>query len=72
MTDIRKVNKIEEVKPENSENVNKTETEKEVVQVELQNQNSINNYGETNVIKKGKSLRQINAMFRYDKPSSNW
>jgi hypothetical protein len=44
----------------------------EVKRIEIQNQQQAETFGAENVIKRGKSLRQINAMFGYDKPSSNW
>ena len=46
--------------------------EKQTYNQEVQNVKAVKDFGEAAVIKKGKSLRQINAAFGYDKSDERW
>ena len=46
--------------------------EKQTYNQEVQNMQAVKDFGENAVIKKGKSLRQVNAAFGYDKNTERW
>lgn len=56
---------------EKAERVQKSLEQKQIEYQDIQNKKAVQNLGESNVIKKGRNLRQINAMFGYERPSKD-
>ena len=63
---------MQETAPDRTEKVQKTLEQKQEEYQELQQKKAVKDFGESVVITKGKSLRQINNAFGYEKPGSSW
>ena len=64
---------MQEVTPEKTEQLKKSLEEKQVLWQEVQNKELKQQYGESIQIAKGKSLKQVNMKFGYEKPDKeNW
>ena len=57
--------------PDKTEQIKQSLAEKQVLWQEVQNQESKKQYGDAVQITKGKSLKQVNMKFGYDKPDKN-
>ena len=70
----RRKKRQELMKETNIEEPARTATveEKQTYNQEVNNQKAVKDFGEAAVIKKGKSLRQVNAAFGYDKNTERW
>ena len=67
----KRIELLNETPDEKAERVHKTQIEKELEFKAVQERKAIKEDGAATVITKGKSLRQINHMFGYDRPSKN-
>ncbi|MBO6105633.1 MAG: hypothetical protein J6O99_07025, partial [Methanobrevibacter sp.] len=69
----KRIELMQETEPERIENEQKTLEQKQEENQELQQKKAAREFGDSVVITKGKSLRQINNAFGYDKPDKkNW
>ena len=63
---------MQETESGRTEKVQKTLEQKQEEYQELQQKKAVKDFGESVVITKGKSLRQINNAFGFDKPGESW
>lgn len=68
----KKLELMQGLSPEKAEQLKKNLEDKQTLYEEMRNQEFKQNVGDTAVITKGKSLRQINRKFGYEIPSKDW
>lgn len=68
----KKMELMQGLSPEKAEQLKKNLEDKQALYEEMRNQEFKQNVGDTAVITKGKSLRQINRKFGYEIPSKDW